>query len=201
MTWSRSSLQVLLCVSLIVNVSLALKAFDLHTTVDALTARPALRVGDALPTLNLRTVGGQSVAVRYDTRVPTVLYIISPTCAWCARNTESIVKLAQGVGLRAQIVGLALTPFDKGQDKQIAQIAETMPFPVYTGLSDAQARELRLRSTPTTIVAGAKGKVVAVWEGAYMGDTKNRVEAYFGIALPNLAAAVPSQHGNEGGVQ
>jgi len=59
-----------------------------------------------------------------------------------------------------------------------------LPFPVYSGMNDSTGRTFKLRSTPTTILVSPKGIVLAVWEGAYGGETKSSIEKYFNVSLP-----------------
>lgn len=189
MSWRRSAIHVLLVMSVVANMFLSKRVLTANATLEALTARPALQVGDSVPHLALRDNLGQKVLITYGGPVPTVLYVMSTTCAWCMRNVKSITTLAQATSSSARIVGVALTPFSKDQERKKATRASSgLPFPLYHGLSDDQARQLRVRSTPTTIVISPDGHVRAIWEGAYVGEIKNQIEGYFSVKLPELTA-------------
>jgi len=195
MTWRRSFIHVLLAASIGANALLVGRLSNLQSTVSALTARPGLEIGTRLPALNLKNASGEPVRVKYgESGVPTILYVISPTCGWCQKNTASVTQLAHSVSSRAKVVAISIAPPpDKDNGSPGVATWKDLPFPVYTGLSDAQARELRVRSTPTTIVVAPEGKVLAVWEGAYTGKTKDAVQSYFALTLPELPQALPVQ--------
>jgi hypothetical protein len=197
MTWTRSAIHVALAAALASNLWLGLRLLRLTDTVTELTARPALETGASVPELDLMTANGSSFHLRYsDTQLPTILYVLSPTCKWCARNEESIRRLATATAGRGRFVGVSIltrTPgpipsASKSVDPQPPPfiLTRTPPFPLYVGLSDIAAKQLRLRSTPTTIVVSPAGQVLAVWEGAYAGNTQLAVQRYFSVDLPTI---------------
>ena len=51
----------------------------------------------------------------------------------------------------------------------------------------ATGRAWLMAATPATIVLDGNGRFKAGWTGAFMGRTKERVEAYFGARLPGVA--------------
>ena len=191
MQWKRSVLHVVLALSVAINVWLSHRVYGLQALVHGMTARPALVAGDSVPALSLRTADGKEVGIRYaDLSTPTVLYILSPTCGWCVRNEESVRQLAQRLGDRVRFVGISLKADTEGSEPTGGSASPSMPFPIYMGLTDTAARQLRLRSTPTTVVISSNGFVLKIWEGAYTGKTKAEIEAHFGILLPEFSSSV-----------
>ena len=55
-----------------------------------------------------------------------------------------------------------------------------------SGLSPETLKTYKLGSTPQTIVISPEGKVLQDWVGAYVGDQKSQVEAFFQVTLPGL---------------
>lgn len=194
MSWKRSFIHVALAVSVCANVWLVQRVTALEKTFSALTARPRLEVGSRLPELHLQTAAGTPVGVRYrDSQHATVLYVLSPSCSWCTKNADSVAALAKLTENRTRWVGISLSPrSQKLSEKSMSEVLTNpqTPFPIYTGLQDAAAKSLRLRSTPTTIVVSPEGAVLVLWEGAYSGKIKGEVEAYFKVTLPGLAGQV-----------
>jgi len=61
-----------------------------------------------------------------------------------------------------------------------------LKLPVYSGLSPGTLMTYKLGSTPQTIVISSEGKVLQDWAGAYIGDQKSQVEAFFHVTLPGI---------------
>jgi len=59
-------------------------------------------------------------------------------------------------------------------------------LPVYTDLSAETQKAYKLGGTPQTIVVSPEGRLLQNWGGAYVGDQKAQVEAFFNIKLPGL---------------
>lgn len=188
MSWKRSLVHVALAFSVGGNVWMLHRVATLEVSLSALTARPRLEIGSRLPDLDLRTAEGTVFRVHYgDTQQPTILYIQSSSCVWCIKNADSVAALSASIGDRAHWIGISLDEAPNVDPEKPAPLGlESSPFPVYWGLSDTAAKGIRLRSTPTTIVVSSSGIVEAAWEGAYTGPTKDRIEAFFHVALPDL---------------
>jgi peroxiredoxin len=180
-------LPFLLAASVTANVFLGRQVVMQHQRLAAIDARPGIEIGQNVPALRLTSTRGETVTVDFGSvEVPTVLYILSQTCRWCDRNLASIQTLATNAGSRFRFVGVDVS---RKEPKELAEYlrAKPLPFDVLAGLSDHQASQLRLRSTPTTIVVTPDGRVFKVWEGAYGGAAKRALEEYFGVSLPELA--------------
>jgi hypothetical protein len=185
-TWRRAAVHLALAASLGGNIALALYGARASAQLAALTKRPVAVVGMTVPELDLRTADARPVHIKYaDLATPTVLYLVAPTCRWCLRNRSSIASLAHTLGSRARFVGVSVLATDPKAYATFVR-SEELPFPIYSGLSEAGARKLRVRSTPTTIVVSSAGVVVRVWEGAFSGLTKTQIEQFFGVQLPEL---------------
>jgi hypothetical protein len=130
---------------------------------------------------------GTRHSLRFEDDPVTVLYILSPTCLWCARNEAAIRALAESRRHHYRFVGLFNT------DTGFLQYASAtpLPFPLYaidsTSLRESADLALleALGSTPQTVVIDG-GKVRKVWVGAYGGSTKREIERFFEVSLPGL---------------
>lgn len=182
----KHALSIALAVSVGANIWLLRLGTEQALRISALTKRPALEVGARLPEIDLRDLEGRPVRLEYSrSKVPTIVYVLSPTCVWCDRNMPAIKQLAAAVAGRFQVVGLAI-----GEKSQLAKYAAALPFPLYTDISDADAKAYRLQSTPMTVVVGSDGVVAAVWPGAFARDVKTNVESFFGLLLPEIDLSV-----------
>jgi hypothetical protein len=61
-----------------------------------------------------------------------------------------------------------------------------LKFPIYARLSPETLKTYKLGGTPQTIVVSPDGRVLKDWVGAYAGDQKSQVEAFFHVSLPGL---------------
>jgi hypothetical protein len=113
---------------------------------------------------------------------PTVLYIFTPPCTWCARNVDNLKTLVDKEGGYYRFIGLALS--EQALPEYVAK--NDLKLPVYSGLSPETLKAYRLGGTPQTIVISPEGKVLEDWSGAYVGDQKSQIEAFFHVSLPGL---------------
>lgn len=108
----------------------------------------------------------------------TILYIMSPTCGWCARNIENI----RTIGRRYRVVGVSPTA-----DKLAAYREKNpLPFEIVVPDSTRLPKWLDLGVTPQTVVVNKSGVVERVWVGALDGSKKTGAEKFFGMSLPGL---------------
>jgi len=142
------------------------------------------QVGALVPSLDVQRLGGAREEVRFgEDKRPTLLYIFAPKCSWCAKNADNLRAVLTAAKSSHRVVALSLDP-------QVGDYARThgLDVPVYVNPSEKMFRSYGLGPTPVTLVVGADGKVTRSWVGAYSGDTKTEVEAYFGLQLPGLIA-------------
>ena len=184
-TWVRSGVHVLLAVSIASNAWLAERVWKLDKTLTSLTERREPTTGVRAPELSLTAADGSRFQLSFSTdELPTLLYVVAPTCGWCAKNKDSAKALATATSGRVRMIGVAVVRDATSFTDYIR--TEDAPFPIYRGLTDSAARALNLRSTPTTLLISPDGVVQAIWEGAYGGQTKAELESRFGIQLPGL---------------
>jgi len=130
-----------------------------------------------------RLLGGQQELISYQrTTEPTVLYVFTPPCVWCARNIDSFKTLTNKESVQYRFIGISLS--EQGLAEYVAK--NDLKLPVYSGLSPETVKTYKLGSTPQTIVISPEGKVLEDWAGAYVGDQKSQVEAFFHVSLPGI---------------
>jgi hypothetical protein len=171
----------LLVISVALNVALARRNKGLRTALLLVKAEQSLTIGSSLPPIEAFDLAHNLQVLKYDpANSPTVFYVFSPQCGWCAKNASNLRILSERLKGRYRLIGLSLS--SAGVDEYVAQ--QGMDFPVYTNLSPQSVMAYRLGGTPTTIVVSAEGKLLGEWKGAYMGDAKREIEEYFDVSFP-----------------
>lgn len=183
-------LLVLLAISLTGNVLLGYGVFRLATRVGPATAEarqeaPIPTVGTPMPALEVRDLKGEKVSLSYasDAR-PTVIYVFTPECTWCARNLNNLKAVLAASQQSYRIVGLSLDPNVASYLKESG-----LDFPVYTNPTREMVAAYGLGSTPSTVVVSPDGRLMKFWRGAYASSNKKEVENFFHITLPGLKTA------------
>jgi hypothetical protein len=150
-------------------------------------------IGAALPVLDAQRFNGAREELKFgiDGR-PTLIYVFSPSCAWCAKNLGNLKTLLSAVTNSHHVVALSLEP--EVQD----YIQKTgLSVPVYVNPSEKMFGPYGLGPTPLTLVVGPDGKVIKSWVGAYSGDVKKDVESYFQVKLPGFVRQVATATSRE----
>jgi hypothetical protein len=171
----------LLVISVALNVALARRNKGLSVALLSVKAEQSLPIGSSLPPIEAFDLAHNLQVLKYEAVTsPTIFYVFSPQCGWCAKNASNLRILSERIKGRYRLIGLALS--SAGLDEYVTQ--QGMDFPVYTNLSPQTVAAYRLGGTPTTIVVSADGKLLREWKGAYMGDSKREIEEYFGVSFP-----------------
>jgi peroxiredoxin len=177
------TLAVLLVFSLGINLLLARRVSSLKNMVTVIKAESSLVEGDKVPPLAAKDPQGQNAVFDYSrSKLPTVVFVITPTCGWCTKNIMNMRALVEKASDRFQFVGFSLSS-DKLHDYLTAN---KLDFPFYTDLPLVPTSEYKLGGTPQTIVVSPSGEVMKVWSGAFAEKTQKEVEDYFGVSLPGL---------------
>jgi peroxiredoxin len=144
---------------------------------------PPPKVGETLPALEAHRFGGPDESMEFGSgQRPTVFYVFSPDCKWCARNLDNVRQVVSAAKDTHRIVGISLDP-EVGEYLNRVRF----DFPVYVKPSAAVFTAYRLGPTPLTLVVSPEGKVLKSWVGAYLGDSKKEVEEYFKVKLPGVS--------------
>jgi hypothetical protein len=178
---------VLLAVSLAINLCLAQQMRATERSLAVLAAGAYLHVGDQASSLDLLD-GQQPIRIDYsEVSVPTLLYLMLPTCGYCKVNLPNMkALLAQAEGrYRMLIVSAVATGVEE------YRVSNEISVPIPT-VSPQTQRDLKLGGTPSTILISPDGKVLGVWHGAYTSNQEAEIENKLGVTLPGLdSAAMP----------
>ena len=140
--------------------------------------------GSKAPPFSAYQLDGHKTFVNYaEVNTPTVLYVFTTDCHWCARNLENIRSVVAGAGARFRFLGVSLT--DNDLPTYLRQ--NTLPFQIYQTPSDEVRVAYGFNSTPSTIVISPSGNVLQYWKGAYSEEVATEVERYFQVKLPGLS--------------
>jgi len=174
---------LLLLASGSLNVILARKVWSFTRLQSIKASERLLKIGLFVPPIAVKRIGGEVDVISYQgTNLPTVLYIFTPPCSWCARNMDNFKTLVEKESGQYRVLGISLT--QEGLAEYVAK--NDLKLPVYFGLSPDTLKTYKLGSTPQTIVISPEGKVLQDWLGAYVGNQKSQVEAFFHVSLPGL---------------
>lgn len=184
-------LTVLLMLSVAVNFLLTERIRQLTRTIVIMKEESRLKVGETIPSLEGRALDGKPALVSF--RKPTVIYILSPDCAWCHRNVANINALKDAVSGKYDVVGVSLSPIALREHTESARYT----FPILASASQNTLIALKVAGTPTTVVVSTDGKVVRAWSGVFVGTNASEIEEFFSIRLPGLtdATKLPSISG------
>src|SRR5436305_7711865 len=115
-TWVPSQQTILtffLGISVILNIFLSLQVVTLKKNIKGGAAEAKLEAGTLAPPINVKGLGGESFSIYYQgNSLPTILYIFSPRCLWCARNLENAKALASRTSDRYRFIALSLLDND-----------------------------------------------------------------------------------------
>lgn len=174
---------VALTVSVALNVVLAHRLKTLTRGRSVRSAELTVQIGLTVPPIAAKRLGGKEEVISYQgTNQPTVLYIFTPPCSWCARNMDNLKTLLDRESGEYRFIAFSLS--EEGLAQYVAK--NDLKLPVYSGLSPETLKTYKLGSTPQTIVISSEGRVLQNWMGAYVSDQKSQVEAFFHVSLPGL---------------
>jgi peroxiredoxin len=184
-----ASRTVVMAVVLALVASVTLNVMLAHRVRSSLDAQSAkfhpLRIGAAVPSIAAKRLGGKQEVISYQSaNQPTVLYIFTPRCSWCARNVDNFKALVNQEGDHFRFIGLSLS--DEGLADYVAK--NDLKLPIYSGMSAESREAYKFSGTPQTVVISAQGRVLQNWMGAYAADQKSKIEGFFHISLPGISA-------------
>ena len=180
----RRILPSLLVLALGVIALQGFRILELQRLLREVSTRGDLRPGTMVPEFQADDLHGVQGTVAYgrDPR-PTVLYVFSPSCVWCARNSEAVNALSKQVSGKYRIIGISLSP----EYLKAYLESHRLPFPVYTNIPDSVISAYHFGPTPETLVISPDGSVLQTWIGAYSQSTREAIEGFFSIRLPDFS--------------
>lgn len=168
-----------LCASVVLNLKLRQDLEALRPRL--FLADPQLEL-ETVPPLQLLDSDGRTSTFPAPKGRPVILAVVSPFCVWCDRNMDNVKALRRATARDYDFVGIVQ---DADPETLRAWNARNSP-PFDTYALAATGRAWLMAATPATLVLDRKGRFRTGWTGAFMGRTKERVEAYFGARLPGV---------------
>jgi hypothetical protein len=99
------------------------------------------KVGTTVVPITAKRVGGQDELISYQgVNLPTVLYVFTPPCVWCARNADNFKSLANRESADYRFIGISLS--EQGLTDYVAK--NNLTLPVYSGLSPETLKAYKL---------------------------------------------------------
>jgi len=172
--------RLLLVISLCVNV---IQGIHILRVEDELTHPPqsGLDAGTLMPPFSATDISGQHKRVEFESNaLPTLLYVFSPTCSWCERNSPWVLSLQSQSAGKFRMLGLSLS--SNGLREFVRSHAIT--FPVYSDIPQGTISAYRLGPTPETILVSSSGRLARVWMGAYGESSRASIEQALAIRFP-----------------
>lgn len=169
-----------LAVSLGVNVFLGLMVVKSRSA----TSAHSMPVGARVPPLTIHDLSGKNVRLTWpssENRL-TVVYLFSPSCGWCRRNSENLKALGDARHTKYRLIPISLSSV--GLADYVVRYGLT--FPVYAEPTAPAGAEFVYTGTPETLVISPDGTVKRVWRGAFTETVKEEIEAYLGVQLPGI---------------
>jgi len=97
-------------------------------------------------------------------------------------NIKALIHLKDA---EYRFIGLSLS----GEGLSSYVRAHGLALPTYSELPQDLLQVYKLHGTPQTIVVSPEGRVIQNWMGAYVGNQKSQVEAFFHVSLPGIRRA------------
>lgn len=181
---------VLVVVSLALNFALARRVRLLEGVIARISAdREVLKVGSQMQPAEVVSANKSTEHLRYsDTTLPTVVYVMSPECVWCRRNTQNMNALVAQSGRSYRVV-IVSSQGDGIDNFRRAYGVTANIWPLAANVDNA----LRELPTPTTLLVSPTGKILAKWSGAFGDSVRTDIQKQLNVTLPGLV------YGNENG--
>ncbi len=184
-------LSLLLGTSVGLNVLLAHRVRQSQSRIDGQPSHEQLQAGTFVPPIIAKDLEGKSVTVAYDgSNRTTILYVFTPQCVWCARNSDNFKALLKARDQDNRFIALSLS--DVGLQEYVRNYKLTIP--VFAGLSSEMISAYKLGGTPQTVVISPEGRVVKNWQGAWINKQKSDIEAFFHVTLPGIQLTTEAPH-------
>jgi len=180
----------LMGLSVFLNVVLATRVLTLDRRIAAIQADGELQPGTKVDAFIGSSIDGETATVSFaDSSLPTVLYVMRPSCVWCKRNESNLRSLAEQAPGRYRLLMLSL---DSNGLKEYQQ-EHNVSIPIVTDIPGSARDQFMMGGTPQTTMVSPTGVVLHNWMGFYNSKTGRQISATLGVALPGLDADAPSQ--------
>jgi peroxiredoxin len=153
--------------------------------LESLRKEHQIFLGRKVSILTVKNKANETVSIDFHKqKLPTILYIFSPSCHWCEKNFKLAVELYNSTKEKYNFVGLSIER-DSSNSTDISNLQD-IPFPVYSNPSKENYEDYFFRVTPATYVISTDSSVINYWSGAYTENTKPEIEKALSIKLSDL---------------
>jgi peroxiredoxin len=153
--------------------------------LESLRKEHQIFLGRKVSILTVKNKANETVSIDFHKqKLPTILYVFSPSCHWCEKNFKLAVELYNSTKEKYNFVGLSIER-DSSNSTDISNLQD-IPFPVYSNPSKENYEDYFFRVTPATYVISTDSSVINYWSGAYTENTKPEIEKALSIKLSDL---------------
>lgn len=178
---------VLLIVSVLINGALFWQIRDKDKQIEKLDRdydyNLGILPGQPVPPLALLDQSGNAAEISYKDQRPTILYVFTEDCPWCDRNLDSLKALRKHTDGKYRFVGVSLKK--DGLAEYIKQ--HQLDFEIFHSPKRTSYVEYKMAGTPQTFVISPDGYLVKMWSGAFGSRTKEEMEEFFEVKLPDVS--------------
>jgi len=177
------SMSVLLNILLVPNVHTLKNSYTIETRRNELKQHEKF-VGEKLPPLTGLPINGAGAPapISYTSNMDTIVYVLSPTCHFCAQNMENMRSLELHTRGRYGFIGLTLD--NTGMDAFIR--SNKIDFPIIGSIPSTVSTAYGLAATPETLLVSPDGTIKKIWQGAYSPAMVSEINYIFDVKLPGL---------------
>jgi hypothetical protein len=180
---------LLLVVSLVLNLLLVAELIGTRSELEALRTAGFLEIGTRVPPLDLKSTSASPIRITYsDVEIPTVLYIMRPSCGWCKTNNPNLKAMLASAGDAYRLHIISLDEAGVEEYRQAYRIGES----ILIGVTDDARDIYHMGGTPQTVVVSPAGIVTHMWMGAYSPAQEREIEDTLGVELPGRLPAASS---------
>lgn len=180
-----NAIRLVLILSIALNLALARRIRLLEGAINVTKSRNQLAVGRQMRPVDVLREDGALDRINYnDAAVPTLLYIMSPTCVFCQYNLPNLKALLDQAKGKYRVVILSVVRDGLEEYRETYGIEA----PISTIAPQSQF-DLQISGTPGTIFISRGGALIALWRGAFNSDQKDEIERLLAVDLPGIDAS------------
>jgi hypothetical protein len=177
-----NALKVALVLSMAVNVGLVRRIRIVEHANIVLKSQHELAKGDHIGPISVVVADGTLSNIRFDdAAIPTLIYVLTPTCIFCKHNLPNMKALINQAQGKYRIVLVSLVREGIEEYRRTHEIS----VPIST-ISQQSSRDLQIGGTPSTLLVSRTGELLAEWVGAFNSDQKRQIEGQLSVSLPGL---------------
>jgi peroxiredoxin len=145
-----------------------------------------LKRGDVLQSFQLIGLDGSRASLSFPTDRTLVLLYFSPTCLYCWQQAPQWRSLVEHIDSKRYRIQSIVPEGPRAEDvRYMVSTTGLRSVPIGFAPKGVQ-KQLRVFSTPTTIVVSEDGRVLRVWTGRWGDKDAADAASYFGVPLSGI---------------